>query len=82
MKENAERKVRADLVLNAIAKAENIEATEEELKEKATEVAKMYQSEPDEKMINLLISAQKDMLESDIKINKTIKLLIDNAVIS
>ena len=82
MKENAERKVRADLVLNAIAKVENIEATEEELKEKATEVAKMYQSEPDEKMINLLISAQKDMLESDIKINKTIKLLIDNAVIS
>lgn len=82
MKENAERKVRADLVLNAIAKAENIEVTEEELKEKANEVAKMYQSEPDEKMINLLISAQKDMLESDIKINKTIKLLIDNAVIS
>lgn len=82
MKENAERKVRADLVLNAIAKAENIEATEEELKEKANEVAKMYQSEPDEKMINLLISAQKDMLENDIKINKTIKLLLDSSVIA
>ncbi|WP_368260305.1 trigger factor, partial [Clostridium paraputrificum] len=42
MRANAERKVKADLVLEAIAKAENIVATEEELKEKATEVAKMY----------------------------------------
>ncbi len=42
MKENAERKVKADIIIDAIAKAENIEATEEELKEKALEVAKMY----------------------------------------
>ncbi|MDU2995321.1 MAG: trigger factor, partial [Clostridium sp.] len=34
MRANAERKVKADLVLEAIAKAENIVATEEELKEK------------------------------------------------
>lgn len=82
MKENAERKVRADLVLNAIAKAENIEATEEELKEKATEVAKMYSATADDKMIELLMSAQKPMLESDIIINKTIQLLVNNSKIA
>lgn len=78
MKENAERKVRGDLTLDAIAKAENIEVTEEELKEKATEVAKMYSAAEDEKMIDLLMKSQKEMLENDIRITKTIKFLVDN----
>lgn len=78
MKENAERKVKADLVLEAIAKAENIEVSEEELKEKAIEVAKMYSAGEAEKMADLLIKSQKAMLENDIVVGKTIKLLMDN----
>jgi trigger factor len=78
MKENAERKVRADLVLEAISKAENIEATEEELKEKALEVAKMYSASEHEKMADLLLNAQKEMLKNDIVIEKTLKFLVDN----
>ena len=78
MKENAERKVRADIVLEAIAKAENIEATEEELKEKALEVAKMYSASEHEKMADMLMNAQRAMLQNDIVIAKTIKLLVDN----
>ena len=58
MRANAERKVKADLVLEAIAKAENIVATEEELKEKATEVAKMYSAGETEKMVELLINCK------------------------
>ncbi len=34
MKENAERKVKTDLVMSAVTEAEAIEATEEELKSK------------------------------------------------
>jgi len=78
MKENAERKVRADLVLEAISKAEDIQATEEELREKAIEVAKMYSATEHEKMADLLVNAQKDMLQNDIIIGKTIKFLVDN----
>lgn len=78
MKENAEVKVKTDLVLEAIEKAENIDATEEEIKEKAEEVAKMYSAGDDEKMVELLINSQKTALVSDIKVAKTIKLLIDN----
>ena len=59
MKENAERKVKTDLVLEAIEKAENIEATEEEIKEKATEVAKMYTELNDEKMVDILVTKLK-----------------------
>lgn len=78
MKENAERKVKADIIIDAIAKAENIEATEEELKEKALEVAKMYSGGDHEKMADLLVKAQKPMLENEIKIVKTLDLLKAN----
>lgn len=78
MKENADKKVKADLVLEAIAKAENIEATEEEVKEKATELAKMYAGDEFEKMAEMLIQMQKSMIERDVVVGKTIKLLEDN----
>jgi len=78
MKANAEVKVKSDLVLDAIAKNENIEATEEEVKEKALELAKMYSASEHEKMADMLINTQKTMIEKDIIIGKTIKVLIDN----
>ncbi len=78
MKENADKKVKADLVLEAIAKAEKIEATEEEVKEKATEIAKMYAGDEAEKMAEMLMQTQKAMIERDIVIAKTIKLLEDS----
>lgn len=78
MKENAEVKVKTDLVLEAIEKAENIDATEEELKEKAEEVAKMYSAGDDEKMIELLLNTQKAALIADVKTSKTVKLLVEN----
>ena len=78
MKENAEVKVKTDLVLEAIEKAENIEATEEEIKEKAVEVAKMYSAGEDEKMIELLIKGQGAALASDVKVQKTVNFLLEN----
>ena len=78
MKENAEVKVKTDLVLEAIEKAENIDATEDEIKEKAVEVAKMYSAEDNEKMVELLLNSQKAALIADIKASKTVKLLVDN----
>jgi trigger factor len=78
MKENAEVKVKTDLVLEAIEKAENIDVTEEELKEKAKEVAKMYSAGEDEKMVDLLMNSQKAALVADVKVSKTINFLVEN----
>ncbi|MDQ0148526.1 trigger factor [Eubacterium multiforme] len=78
MKENAEKKVKSDLVLEAIAKAEKVEATDEEVKEKATEIAKMYAGDEAEKMAEMLMQTQRAMIEKDIVVSKTIKLLEDN----
>ena len=85
MKENAERKVRADLAISEVAKAENITASEEEVKAKAEEIAKMYapNSEEDKlnSMVEMLMKAQRPMLENDIVIRKTIDLVVDNCKI-
>jgi len=78
MRENALTKVKTDLVLQEIEKAENIEATEEEVLERAKEVAKMYSATEDEKMVELLLNSQKSALEYDIKISKVLKLLVEN----
>lgn len=78
MKENADKKVRADLVLNAIAEKENIEASQEEIQERATEVATMYSAKADQKMIDMLIKTQGAMIANDIVVKKAIKLLADN----
>lgn len=78
MRANAQTKVKIDLVLEAIEKAENIEATEEEIREKAVEVAKMYSASEDEKMVDLLMQSQQAALRADVITNKTIKLLIEN----
>lgn len=78
MRANAQTKVKVDLVLEAIEKAENIEATEEEIREKAVEVTKMYSASEDEKMVDLLMQSQQAALRADVITNKTIKLLIEN----
>lgn len=82
MKEGAEKKVKTDLVLEAIRKAEGIDATEEELKAKAMEVAKQYGNSDLEKMADLLVKAQGEMIKTDVLVEKTIKFVIDNAKVT
>ena len=78
MRENARTKVKVDLVLEAIEKAEKFEATEEEIREKAKEVAKMYPAQEDEKMVDLLLQSQAAALKADVVTNKTMKFLLEN----
>jgi trigger factor len=79
MKENAEKKVKTELVIAEVAKAEEIVATEEEIKERATEVAKQYGGEDLEKTVDLLLQAQGEYLKQDVINEKVIKLLVENS---
>ena len=78
MKENAERKVKADLVLEAVSKAEKIEATEEQLNARALELGKIYGPKDPEKMAKILVKSQKNMIEKDIIIENTLKFIKEN----
>lgn len=78
MKENAERKVKADLVLEAVSKAEEIKATEEELNARALELGKIYGPKDPEKMAKILVKSQKAMIEKDIIMENTLKFIKEN----
>ena len=77
MKENAETKVKTELVLEALQKAEKLEVLDEELKEKASEVAKLYGAN-DEKMVELLLQNQREALVADVMTSKVINFLKEN----
>jgi len=78
MKENAERKVKADLVLEAVSKAEEIKATEDELNARALELGKIYGPKDPEKMAKILAKSQKAMIEKDIIMENTLKFIKEN----
>ena len=78
MKENAERKVKADLVLEAVAKAEDIKATDDEINARALELGKIYGPKEPEKMADILAKTQRPMIEKDIVIENTLKFIKEN----
>ncbi|MBP2032775.1 trigger factor [Clostridium algifaecis] len=82
MKDTAEKRVRVDLVIEKIAKVENITATEEELLNRANEMAKQYGNNDEEKIsktAKLILDSQKSYLEADVINEKVIKMLVDNS---
>ena len=78
MKEQAETTVKTRLVLEAVAKDAKIEALDEEIKDRVSEMAKSYGRPEDELMKNE--EFKKYVAESIVNEN-TVKFLVDNAVI-
>ncbi|MBF2519874.1 trigger factor [Listeria marthii] len=77
MEKDAEKRVKMNLVLEAIAEAENIEPTEEAIDEEISTLAEKYGMEKD-----AVRAALGDMseLKSDLKIRKAIDVLLDSAM--
>lgn len=75
----AETRIKNSLVLEAIAKAEKIEASEKELEAEIENMAKAYQMEA-EKIKELLGEGEMDNIKQDIAIRKAVELLADKAV--
>lgn len=77
--EPAAKNVRRALVLEAIAKAEEIEVSDEEIAAKAEEIVKQYNPEDAEKVKNQIITSQKDIIRDELVNNKVIELLVSSA---
>jgi trigger factor len=76
---DAEKRVRNNLVLEAIAKAESIEATEEDVNEELETMAKQYQRSADELRNILSANGNLDGLKSDLKVRKTVQFLVEHS---
>jgi trigger factor len=82
MMPEAERSVKTRLVLSAIAKAEDIKAGDEEIKEEAKKIAALYKQDGEEFYTKMEKEGQLGMLVDRLIVEKTVRLLVDNAVIN
>ena len=74
--EGAKQQVNTKLALDAIVKAENIEASEEEIEAEVNKLAEQYNMEADK--IKAAVPAEQ--LSSDITTRKAVDFIVDNAV--
>ena len=74
--EGAKQQVKSKLALDAIVKAENIEASEEEIEAEINKLAEQYNMEADK--IKAAVPAEQ--LSADITTRKAVDFIVDNAV--
>ncbi|MFC4409865.1 trigger factor [Chungangia koreensis] len=77
--EDAEKRVRVSLTLEAIAEAENIEVTEEEINEELNNMSSQFNMTIDQ--IKAALGGV-SMLENDLRMQKTIDFLAENAKVT
>lgn len=78
-REVAEKRVRADLVLEAIAKVESIEVTGEDIDKELTKMAEQYKAEDVEEFKENMKKGSLEFLKAGIINSKVVDLLIENA---
>lgn len=76
----AEKQVSGSLVLEAIAKAEGIEASPEEVEMNLVDMSKKYNMELD-KLKELISENEMENIKNDMAISKTIDMLVNNAIV-
>lgn len=74
--EGAKQQVKTKLALDAIVKAENIEASEEEIEAEVNKLAEQYNMEADK----IKDAVPAEQLSSDITTRKAVDFIVDNAV--
>lgn len=78
MRPQALKTIESRLVLEAIVKAENIQATDEELDKELEKMASMYQMEV-EKLKELISDKEKDSMKLDIAVQKAVDFIVEQA---
>ena len=79
LRPQAEKRIKTGLVLEAVAKAENIEVSEEDFDAELTEMATMYGLER-EKLESFMGEKEKENVKKDMASKEAVKFLSENAV--
>ncbi len=77
MRPQALKRIQSRLVLEAIAKAENFEITEEDINSEIEKMASMYQMEV-EKLNELISDSEKNSIKQDIGVQKAVDFVLEN----
>ncbi len=76
MRETAEKRIKVILTIDKISEIEKMDASENEINEKANEIAKAYSPKEYEKLADTLMKTQRDNLINDVKRSKVVDLLM------
>ena len=76
MREQAEKRVKFNLILSEIVKAENIEVSDDEVDDEIKEIASYYGREFDE--VKKLFEGQQVQIKNDLATRKAVQLIKDN----
>lgn len=79
MRPEAETRIKTRLVLEAVAKAENIKVTAKDIDKELENMAEMYKMEVD-KLKEMMGDAEKEQISQDIAVQKAVDLLVKEAV--
>jgi trigger factor len=79
MKEEAEKRVKTSLVLEAIANAENVQVDDEDINKELEGMSQTYRQSVEELRNIIEKNGNMDDFKADIRIKKTVKWLIDNS---
>ncbi len=79
-RERAKNQTETSLVVEAVAKAEGIEAQPEDVELQLVDMSKKYDMELD-KLKELLGDAEKENIKRDLTLSKTVDMLVNNAVV-
>jgi trigger factor len=77
MQEDAEKRVKYNLTLEAIVKAENIDVSDEDVEAELTKMAEMYNMPVEN--IKQALGGSADGLKEDLKVRKAIDFLVENS---
>ncbi|HLS35006.1 MAG TPA: trigger factor [Bacillota bacterium] len=80
MREDAEKRVKTNLTLEAIIEAEDIQVEEQDVEEELEQMASMYNLEVDQ--IKQMLGGNTKAVENDLKFKKAIDFLVDNSVVA
>ena len=75
MKPQAEQQIKSRLVLEAVAKAENLEASEEEYTDEIKKMAEAYRMS-EEKMIEMIGAFEEKAIKGDLRIKKALDFVV------
>ena len=79
LKPQAVKRIETRLVLEAIAKAENIEISEEKFEAELVKMAEAYQMEVD-KLKEFMGESEKEQMKQDMAVQEAVTFLVENAV--
>lgn len=79
MRPEAEMRIKTRLVLEAVAEAEKIKATDKDIDKELEKMAEMYRMEAD-KLKEMVGDAEKEQISKDVAVQKAVDLLVKEAV--